>query len=316
MKLPRRFEAFLRAARGAASSMEAGLGLFAIIACVAVVGSFSPLLSDAIYGSWPFAALLIALTANTLACVIIRRPGLSRAIGAAGTARLRALCVFAIHLSVLAVAAAGLWASLEFTTERIDVAEGEAFQVEGRSFKLDSIEVERYADGSVSDWVGRLSGPSGKVGAVRVNHPLRAGDTDILQTGYGQRYSLLLALPKEGVERKVEIDENALLPLAEDGSIGIVLKRPETGDDSRSAELALVSGSEALLKARVSEGMPFALDDTGIEITLTGSRAYGSFILRRTPGIAFLWTAFALLAIASSGLLIDPASRDKGKRTK
>jgi hypothetical protein len=316
MNLPRRFEAFLRAAGGAASSMEAGLGLFIIIASSAIVGSLSPLLSDAIYGSWPFAALLIALCANTLACTIIRKPGLGRARTAAGKARLRALCVFAIHLSVLAIAAVGLWASLEFTTERIDVAEGESFQVEGRSFKLDSIEIERYADGSVSDWVSRLSGPAGQGGAIRANHPLRAGRTNIMQTGYGRRYSLLLALPKEGVERKLEIDEKALLPLAKDGTIGIVLRRPETGDEGRTAELALVSRSKTLLKARVSEGIPFALDDTGIEITLAGSRVCGSFILRRTPGIAFLWAAFALLAIASSGLLIDPASRDKGERTK
>jgi hypothetical protein len=311
MNLPRRFETFLRAA----SSMEAGLGLFAIIACVAIVGSFAPPLSDAIYGSWPFAALLVALAANTLACAITRKPGLGRARASAGKARLRALCVFAIHLSVLAIAAAGLWASLEFTTERVDIAEGESFQVEGRNLTLDSIEVERYADGSVSDWVSRLSGPAGQAGAIRVNHPLRSGGTNILQTGYGRRYSLLLALPREGVARKVEIDEKALLPLVKGGSIGIVLKRPQTGDDGCSAELALVSGSETLLKARVSEDMPFTLGDTGIEITLAGSRAYGSFILRRTPGIAFLWAAFALLAVASLGLLIDPASRDKGEKT-
>jgi hypothetical protein len=316
MSQPRRPQAFLRAARGAASSMETGLALFAIVACVAVVGSLSPALSEAIYGSWPFAALLVALVANILACAIARRPGLDRARAASGKARLRALCVFAIHLSVLAVAAAALWAGLEFTTERIDVAEGEGFQVEGRSLRLDSIGIERYADGSVSDWVSRLNGPSGQKATVRVNHPLRVGGTKVLQTGYGRRYSLLVALPEEGIARKVEIEEKALLPLAKDGSIGIVLKRPETGEGGRAVELALVSGSKALLEAAVSEGVPFALGDTGIEITVTGSRAYGSFILRRAPGIAFLWVGFALLAISACGLLIDPATpRDKGGKT-
>jgi hypothetical protein len=291
--------------------MEAGLSLFALVACVAIAGSLSPALSEVIYSSWPFEALLVLLAANTLACAIARRPGLDRARKTAGKARLRALCVFAIHLSVLVIAAAGLWASLAFTTQRIDVAEGEAFQVEGRSFKLDSIGAERYTDGSVSEWLCRVSGPDNEKAEIRVNHPLRTGDTKIMQTGYGHRYSLILALPKEGVERKVEIEEKAFLPLAKDGSIGIVLTRPEAGEEGRSVELALVSGDKALFKATISEGSTFALGDTGIDITLAESHAYGNFILRRTPGIAFLWAGFALLAVSACGLLIDPAKAAK-----
>lgn len=306
MNPPHFFKACLRAAGSAATSMETGLALFLLVAAVAIVGSFFPALSEAIYGSWPFAALLAALAANTLACLIAKRPGLDRARSSKGAPRLRALCVFAIHLSILAIAAAGLWASLAFTSERLDVAEGESFQVEGRSYRLDSIKVDYYPDGSVSDWVSALSCPGGLKGSVRVNHPLSVSGARILQTGYGRRYSVVLSLPKEGVVRNVELDEKALMPLSKDGSVGILLARPASEKGGRSAELSLVSEGRPLLAATLREGEPAALGDTGIEITLAGSRAYGSYILRRTPGIAALWAAFALLASSVCGLLIDP----------
>jgi cytochrome c biogenesis protein len=306
-----RLSAFLRAV----SSMEAGLALFALVAAAAVVGSLSPALSGAVYGSWPFAALLALLAANTLACVAMRRPGLARSRASRGGPRLRALSVFAIHLSVLVIAAAGAWANLEFTTERVEVAEGESFVVEGRSLRLESIEIERNPDGSVSDWSSSVSRGDGgaEKSAIRVNHPLRVGASRVLQSGYGRRYSILLSAPGENAGKKVELDEGAMLPLSADSSLGLVLRRGPEGDGAREVGLSVVSGGKELPAASLRAGVPIALGDTGVELSLTGSRAYGTFIVRRTPGIGLVWTGFALLALSSAGLLLRSGREEPGR---
>jgi ResB protein required for cytochrome c biosynthesis len=293
----------------AASSMKAGIVLISLSAAVLVLGSASPALSGAIFGSKAFALLLVLLALNTGLCAASRRPGLAGALRETATAaqRLRSASVFALHLSILIVAAAGVWASLSFTSTSVEAAQGESFSAEGESLNLESIRIERYPDGSVSDWVSSL-GLRGGITEVRVNHPLRIGATKVVQTGYGRRYSLSFAVLGKAGARELELDEGAFLPLVKDGSVGIRIES-EGGDTAGGATLDVVADGRIAQRVRISAGQRYALGDSGVALTVAGSRPYSVFTLRRTPGIGFLWLGFALLALSAGGLLIAPARR-------
>lgn len=286
--------------------MTVGLVLFGLIAVAGIVGSINPALGEAVYGSWWFTALLLGLVLNTGLCAVSRRPGIGRQPGRAG---LRDWSVFGIHVAILIVAVASLWASLAFSTGRIEVGEGESFEVEGMQVAFDSLRIERYPDGSVSDWVSRIEAGAGPMD-IRVNHPAVVGSTRILLAGHSRDFVVALRLPNEAEATSTVIPEGAYLPLSKDGSIVLTVEgAPEGSPGKAIARIVLSKDGKALVEALASEGITTVLGSTGIEATVTASKAVSIFILRRTPGIGFLWFGFAILSLAVCGYLLAPAKR-------
>lgn len=286
--------------------MTVGLALFGLIAVAGIIGSINPGLGEAVYGSWWFTALLLGLVLNTGLCAVSRRPGIGKRPGGAG---LRGWSVFGIHLAILLIAVASLWASLAFSTGRVEVGEGESFEVEGREVTFESLRVERYPDGSVSDWLGRIEAGSGAVD-IRVNHPATVGSTRILLAGHSRDFVVALRLPREAEATSTIIPEGAYLPLSKDGSIILTVEGvPEGSPGKAVARVVLSKEGKALAEALASEGIPTVLGSTGLEVTVTASKATAAFILRRTPGIGFLWAGFAVLSLAVCGYLLAPARR-------
>ena len=305
----------LRAALGKSleilASMTVGLALFGLIAVAGIVGSINPGLGEAVYGSWWFTALLLGLVLNTGLCAVSRRPGIGRQPGRAG---FRGWSVFGIHVAMLLIAVASLWASLAFSTDRVEVGEGESFEVEGRQVTFDSLRVERYPDGSVSDWVSRIEAGSGPAD-IRVNHPATVGSTRILLAGHSRDFVLALRLPMDAEATSTIIPEGAYLPLSKDGSIILTVEAAPEGSPGKAiARVVLSKDGKPAVEALASEGITTVLGSTGVEVTVTATRAVSVFILRRTPGIGFLWAAFAILSLAVCGYLLAPAKKGAARK--
>jgi hypothetical protein len=286
--------------------MKGGLVLMGLIAVAAVCGSFSPAAGAAVYGSRWFAALLGALVLNTGFCAFTRRPGL-------GSKRsLRGVSVFLIHISVIVLALSSIWASFAFGSDALRLSQGGEAEAGGKKLVLESVRVERYPDGSVSDWVSSVSW-GGDPGEIRVNHPLRSGGTKILQAGYGREYSVSLRLPGEASPRALRVDQGVPVTVsAKDGiAISVAPLGGLEGDSGAAAELSLIGGGKVLQRAQVGIAQAVALGGSGIEIAIGGSKPYAVFIVRKTPGIEALWAGMALLALSSCGLLFGFGATSK-----
>lgn len=285
--------------------MRAGLILMGLVVVAAVVGSLSKAAGEAVYGSWWFASLLGALALNTGFCVFTRLPSLSS---------IRGLSAFLIHVSVIVIALASLWASFAFSSEALRVSQGGEAEVDEKKLVLESVRVERYSDGSVSDWVSSVLW-GGAERELRVNHPLRSGSTKLLQAGYGREYSVSLLLPGAAEREALRVDQGALVPIRSKDPIAFSVSPPNVlsgkGDSGATALLSLLGGGKLLQSAEVGIGQAVALGESGIEITVEGSSPYAVFIVRRTPGIEALWVGMVLLALSSFGLLFGGRAAPK-----
>jgi hypothetical protein len=295
--------------------MKLGLALFGVIAAVGIVGSLGPSLGEAVYGSWWFACLLAALVLNTGLCALTRRPGLRRG----ARTGLRGWSVLVIHASVLLIALAGLWAARAFTSETVEVGEGDSFAVGGKDVRLVSARVERYADGSVSDWLSTIDTGSG-LAEIRVNHPATVAGTRILQAGFAREVELRIRLRDEAEDHLISLPEDYLLPVTEDRSVGL---RVRIRDEARPGNVAgtavapagspppqylysLESGGKLLLEAEGPEKAQVELGTTGMRVGVMGTRGHCAFILRHTPGLGFLWAGLGLLALSVCGIFLSP----------
>ena len=277
--------------------MTFGLVLFGLVAVASIVGSLTPAIGEAVYGSWWFTALLFALVLNTGLCAIVRRPGIGGGKGRGGRG-LRGWSVFGIHLAILAIAAASLWAGLAFTTERLEVGAGEVFEVEGRTVTFEALEVERYPDGSVSDWVGSLGLEAGTV-ELRVNHPARIGTSRVLLVSVSREYAMDLMLPGEAEPTAFILPQGAFLPLTRDGAVTLSVRGGnQAADGTPPVSVILARGGTVLEEVVLAMGERAELGSTGIVAGFDAQRPVASFIVRRTPGIGFLWAGFALLSLA------------------
>jgi hypothetical protein len=295
----------LRILLGFLASMRFGLLLFGATALVSALGSFMPVLGEALYGSWGFAAILLALVLNTGLCTARQ---LGRLRGAGG----RASALFAVHASVLLLSLACAWAALSFRGASLSVAEGESFAVDGQTWRLLKVEVRRYPDGAVSDWVSTVGTPAG-VRDIRVNHPAVSGDEKVLQAGYSRVYRA--RLEAGGLGRELEIAQDAGIPLTADGSVGFALSPPQAGLLAGAGQpegapplvdLLLSAKGRVVQRVALFENLPLEIGDTGLRLTVRGSTQRSVFLVRHAPGLPLVWAGFALLALSVTVLMLMP----------
>lgn len=293
------------------ASMTMGLALFGLIAVAGIAGSLSPSLGNAVYGSWWFAGLLVALAINTGLCCLLRRPGLLRK---GRSTNLRGYSVFLIHIAILLITAFSLWASFAFSSSSLQVMEGSSFNLEGQSVTLTSIRVERYEDGSISDWVSEIE-VAGRLAELRVNHPLTIGSSRLLEAGIEGEYRVEFKKTSDGDFRALDIPQDSFLPLSADSSLGLVFS-PRGQVELRETRagglvggivyVSLIKDGVAIRSLEAVPGHPLRFDELGVEINIIGSRNGASLIVRRTPGLDLLWASFALLGLAVCGLFLSP----------
>lgn len=293
--------------------MAAGLALFGLVALVSIAGSVVPAWSGAIYGSWWFAILLGALALNTGFCTLRQIPTLAH-----GSLRTRVL--FVVHASVLVLAAGCLWATLAFRSSTESGRVGDSFVAGGQTWNIDAIEVERYPDGSISDWVTTVS-HDGTTHAIRVNVPLEVADDKVLQASYSRNYEV--KLEADGHSETFVLPQDVETSLTTDGRIGFAVSPPrdgliaaaqEEGELGRTVDLLLTSGGRILQKTAVFEGVPLELGEVGLTITVVRSVPLTTLLVRHTPGIPLVWTGLALLALSVTALMLIPRKSQEPSR--
>jgi hypothetical protein len=289
------------------ASMPFGLILFALVAAVSSIGSFHPALGPAVYRSWWFFGLLFLLVLNTGLCAWNRRAWL---LGGG----LRQRVVWVLHVSVLVVAVACSWAAASFRMEQITVRRGAGFRVGAETWTLGEVEVRRYPDGSVSDWISRVQTPAGPR-EIKVNHPAVSGELKVLQSGFQQIYRV--AIESGGRMQTVEVVQDVEVPLSADGLIGFALSPPQDGLLAKAqaesgalpfVDLLLTSRGRVLQRTSLFVGVPLALGDTGLGLTVLAADQESVFLLRNAPGLPFVWGGFALLAASVTALALIPRS--------
>jgi cytochrome c biogenesis protein len=219
--------------------------------------------------------------------------------------------LFAVHASVLVLSLACVWAAITFTTDSVVVEEGGSFLVGGAEWRLEKVEVLYYPDGSVSDWVSTVATPEGRQ-EIRVNHPAGGGAEKVLQSAYSRIYRA--RLEAAGTVREIELEQDTEFPLAADGSVGFALSPPQAGSLAAGREAGMPGMVDLLLTARgrivqraaMFEGLPLDIGETGLRLTVTGSRARSGFLVRHTPGLPFVWAGFALLGLSVTALMLLP----------
>jgi len=289
----------------ALASMATGLVLFALVAAASIVGSVIPAWSASLYGSWWFATLIGALVLNTGFCTL-------RQIPAALRGPLRVKVLFLVHTSVLVIALGCLWGTFAFQSTTVSVRVGETFVVAGESWTLEGVKVERYPDGTVSDWISIVQTPAGPQ-SIRVNFPAETGDAKVLQSGYARDYTV--HIDAEGQSTTFELPQDTEAPLTANGLVGLALSPPRDGllaaaqDDpefTRTVDLLLLSQGKILQQTAAFEGVPLAIGDTGLTVTVVSSVPRSSFLIRETPGLWLVWAGLALLASSVTVLMLLP----------
>lgn len=290
-------------------SMPFGLTLFGLVGLASALGSFFPT-AEGWYQSWWFLVLLAALVLNTGFCTFRQVGWLVR-----GPGRRRVL--FFVHASVLFLALACSWAALTFRSEPITLVEGQPFMVAGEPWTLQTAQVERYADGAVSDWVSTVVTPRGTA-AIRVNQPAEWGASKVLQSGYQVRF--VVRLDVDGQVREVELDQDVEAPLTADGAIGFAVSPPQEGllasaqdgiEVLKTADLMLTSKGRILQKTAVFVGVPLQLGVTGLTLTVVSSQPRSTLLIRTAPGLGVVWLAFLVLASSITVLMLLPRPEPK-----
>jgi hypothetical protein len=287
------------------ASMPFALILFALVAAVSSIGSLHPALGPAVYRSWWFFGLLFLLVLNTGLCAWNRRAWLLRGC-------LRRRVVWVLHVSVVVVAAACSWAAASFRMEQVAVRRGAEFRVGAETWTLREVEVRRYPDGSVSDWISRVQTPAGPK-EIKVNHPAVSGGLKVLQSGFQQIYRV--AIESGGRMERIELVQDVEVPLSADGLIGFAVSPPRDGLPAKVqaesgampfAELLLTSRGRILQRTSLFVGIPLALGDSGLGLTVLEADQESVFLLRSAPGLPFVWVGFALLAASIAVLALIP----------
>lgn len=296
---------FLSRLLDAFASMAAGLVLFALVAVASIAGSVVPAWGEGLYGSWWFAALIGALVLNTGFCTFRQVPAALR-----GPARPKVLLV--VHTSVLVIALGCLWGTFAFHSSTVSVRAGETFAVADETWTLEGVKVERYPDGTVSDWISTVKTPTG-LRSIWVNHPAERGDSKVLQSGYSRDFTV--RIDAEGQSTTLELPQDTEAPLTANGLVGLALSPPRDGllaaaqDDptlSRTVDLLLLSQGKILQQTAVFEGVPLSIGDTGLTVTVLSSAARSTLLVRETPGLWLVWTGLALLALSVTVLMLMP----------
>ena len=198
--------------------------------------------------------------------------------------------------------------------EQVAGRRGAAFRVGAETWSLREVEVLRYPDGSVSDWISRVETPAG-TRDIRVNHPAGAGEWKVLQSGFQQVYRVSVDL--DGRKQSIEVGQDVEVPLSADGLIGFALSPPRDGLLAKAQEqagalpfvdLLLTSRGRILQRTSLFVGVPLALGDTGLGITVLEADQESVFLLRRAPALPILWGGFALLAASVTVLVLIPRS--------
>jgi len=287
------------------ASMPFALILFALVAAVSSVGSLHPALGPAVYRSWWFFGLLFLLVLNTGLCAWNRRTWLLRG-------GLRRRVVWVLHFSVVAVAFACAWAAASFRMEQVAVRRGADFRVGAETWSLGEVEVRRYPDGSVSDWISRVETPAGPK-EIRVNHPAVSGELKVLQSGFQRIYRV--AIESGGRRQTFEVVQDVEVPLSADGAIGFALSPPQDGLPAKAqaengalpfVDLLLTRRGRILQRTGLFVGVPLALGDAGLGLTVLEADQESVFLIRRAPGLPFVWGGFALLAASVTALALIP----------
>lgn len=131
-----------------------------------------------------------------------------------------------LHASVVVVAVASSWAAASFRMEQVAVRRGAESRVGAETWTLREVEVRRYPDGSVSDWISRVQTPAGPK-EIKVNHPAVSGERKVLQSGFQRIYRV--AVERGGRTRTIELVQDLEVPLSADGLIGFALSPPQDG---------------------------------------------------------------------------------------
>ena len=290
------------------ASMPFGLGLFILVAIVSSVGSIVPAFGPEIYRSWWFIGILSLLVLNTGLCAWNRRGWLSRG-------DLRQRIVWLVHFAVVVVAIGCSWAAAMFAMERVTVRPGSSFLVGSETWSLQNVEIQRYPDGSVSDWISRVLTPSG-LREIRVNHPAGSGEWKVLQSGFQQTYRV--SIERDGRAQEIALVQDVEAPLSADGRIGFALSPPQEGLLAKAQEkgeampfvdLLLTSQGRVLQRTALFVGLPLELGDTGLILTVLYAEQESVFLIRKAPGLPLVWGGFALLAVAITALVLIPRKR-------
>ena len=294
------------------ASMPFGLGLFLLVAIVSSIASIVPAFGPAIYRSWWFIGILSLLVLNTGLCAWSRRAWLSRG-------NLRQRVVWLVHFAVVVVAIGCSWAAATFAMERVTVRPGSSFPVGPETWSLQNVEVERYPDGSVSDWISRVLTPSGPR-EIRVNHPAGAGDWKVLQSGFQQTYRV--SIERDGQRQEIALVQDVEAPLSADGRIGFALSPPQDGllakaqqggESMPFVDLLLTSQGRVLQRTALFVGLPLELGDTDLVLTVLDAAQESVFLIRKAPGLPLVWSGFGLLAVSITALVLIPR---KGARVE
>jgi hypothetical protein len=121
-------------------------------------------------------------------------------------------------------------------------------------------------------------------------------------------------LEAAGTSREIELEQDTEFPLTADGSVGFALSPPQAGSLAAGREAGMPGMVDLLLTARgrivqraaMFEGLPLDIGETGLRLTVTGSRARSGFLVRHTPGLPFVWAGFALLGLSVTALMLLP----------
>jgi hypothetical protein len=318
----------LKKAFAAFASMKIGLILLGSISAAAAVGTLVPQgspprdatlaaldsalsLTD-LYRSWWFISLLVALVANTGACAIRQASAAFRFRGSIPE-RVGKYARWLVHPAVALLAIGALIGAAGGTESFSWIAEGDTLRLPadasgGRAIdvRLDSARVERYADGSVSDWVSEVTIlEDGKaVGSypIRVNHPAAWRGIHLLQSSFAREFAVSFRDSGDGEWSDGFFVSGRAYPLSEDGSLAIAFSESPEGACLASIVRRGTPGEPRALE----RGRAVEIPEAGLELSLGGARTLSGLKLRTAPGIWLVWLALALLSASAVAAVLAP----------
>lgn len=290
------------------TSMKMGMLLLGMLAISAFVGMWMPAESF-FYQSKLFYGLVSLLCLQMVVCTLRRLQTFSR--------DWRGLGLVLVHLSLPFIGLGAFLGNVYGFQYQTALPVGGVYQVgEGNvSIRLDSFETQYYPDGSVSDWISRVTLFQGdeKVAtrSIKVNEPFTYQGIRMYQAFYGTGVHTRYESMGGQLLQQAEVMEGSLLPLNGPGNLAVEVVSCLLGA-GRSGEpkvlYRLYQGGQMLDFGVVSLGQPILLPEHEGRVNFTESIPFSGLQIKKDPGLPLVWTGCSLLVV---GIFLSLYSRPR-----
>ncbi|MEG6584930.1 cytochrome c biogenesis protein ResB [Dendrosporobacter sp. 1207_IL3150] len=225
---------------------------------------------------------------------------------------------FAVHLSILFIAAGALIGNVFGYNHEISLKVGSSYTVmpqNGQQFeiKLNNFTTEFYEDGSVSDWISDTAvirdGQEVVSKLIKVNHPLSFNDVSIYQQSYSTSINTEVMDGRGRVIKQQEVIESSGMVISDQAGLAVQAVRyiPDfnparpmvsQSNEARNPHVLYIiyAGGREIDWGAAPIGKPIKLSDE-LLVRFTQAVPVSGFQIKYNPGLPIVWLGFFLMTV-------------------